>query len=516
MNIKNISLSKASYILNLFGVGGFLVVILWLMASLIKDGLFPLASILGAIVIFVLLVYLRPHFTPIRWLGIAFVFVVLFTVYPIIYTFYLSVTNMGAGHLMSKTQAIERLEAQRYLPEEGTTYSWTAYQSPEGDYALWLMSEEGAGLLVKPGVAPQSVSPGEAGVGELDENGIPIQIAGYQRLEHKSLLAILDKLGAVDFGQPPDAIRIRSMNEAAVLVSLYVYDPARDVIVNQETGEIYEPVEGTFTSPSGEKLTPGYITIVGQRQFVSFLGNKGFREPLVKMFGWNVMFALLTVFVSFAVGLVVTLLFDDLPGRQIIRAILIVPWPIPVLVSVLIWRSMLHPDVGFVAPILESLFGSSPQWFQNAFWTRFALVMVNVWLSYPYFYVITAGALRSIPEEIYDAATVDGAGFWNRFYYVTSPLLLRILTPLLIASFTFNFNNFNVIFIFNFGQPAMAGTIVPMGQTDILISFVYRLAFLTSNTTNYGLAAAITTLLFVFVSVMVLLQVRVTSVFKET
>ena len=90
--------------------------------------------------------------------------------------------------------------------------------------------------------------------------------------------------------------------------------------------------------------------------------------------------------------------------------------------------------------------------------------MVNVWLSYPYFYVITAGALRAIPEEIYSAALVDGANEWQKFYYITLPLLLRILTPLLIASLTFNFNNFNVIYIFNFGLPSMAGTIVPMGQ----------------------------------------------------
>lgn len=516
MNTKNLSLSKSSYILNLMGVGAFIIFTLWLVANLIKDGLFPLASMFGAIVLFMLLVYLRPRFSPIRWLGIAFVFVMLFTIFPILYTFYLSVTNMGAGHLMSKPQAIERLEAQQYLPEEGATYSWTAYQSPRGDYALWLMPEEGPGLLARPGVALQAATPGEAGVGELDEDGIPTQLEGYQRLERKSLLAILDKLGAIEFGQAPDTVRIRSMNEAAALAPLYVYDEAHDVVVNQETGEIYEPIEGTFTSKAGEELIPGYIVPVGERQFVGFLGNKGFREPLLKMFGWNVMFAFLTVFVSFAVGLVVTLLFDDLPGRQIIRALLIIPWPIPVLVSVLIWRSMLHPDVGFVAPILESLFGSSPEWFQNAFWTRFALVMVNVWLSYPYFYVITAGALRSIPEEIYDAAVIDGADFWSQFYYVTSPLLLRILTPLLIASFTFNFNNFNVIYIFNFGLPAMAGTIVPMGQTDILISFVYRLAFLASNTTNYGLAAAITTLLFAFVSIMVLIQVRVTNIFKET
>jgi ABC-type sugar transport system permease subunit len=130
--------------------------------------------------------------------------------------------------------------------------------------------------------------------------------------------------------------------------------------------------------------------------------------------------------------------------------------------------------------------------------------------------VITAGAMRSISEEIYDAATVDGAGPWNQLYYVTLPLLLRILTPLLIASFTFNFNNFNVIYIFNLGNPPMPGTIVPMGHTDILISFVYRLAFVTTNVTNYGLAAAITILLFTFVSIMVIAQLRLTRVFEET
>ena len=87
--------------------------------------------------------------------------------------------------------------------------------------------------------------------------------------------------------------------------------------------------------------------------------------------------------------------------------------------------------------------------------------------------------------------------------------------PLLIASFTFNFNNFNVIYIFNYGNPPMANTIVPMGHTDILISFVYRLAFVTSNVTDYGLAAAITVMLFVLVVGLVLIQMRFTNVFKE-
>jgi ABC-type sugar transport system permease subunit len=176
---------------------------------------------------------------------------------------------------------------------------------------------------------------------------------------------------------------------------------------------------------------------------------------------------------------------------------------------------MLNPDLGFVAPVLESIFGSSPAWFQDPFWTRVALILINVWLSFPYFFVITSGAIRSIPSEIFDAAIVDGARAWTKFYTITLPLLLRIVAPLLIASFTFNFNNFNVIYLFNFGLPAMANTAVPMGQTDILISLIYQLAFTVSNVANYGLAAAITVILFIFIAAMVLLQVRYTSIFEK-
>jgi ABC-type sugar transport system permease subunit len=93
--------------------------------------------------------------------------------------------------------------------------------------------------------------------------------------------------------------------------------------------------------------------------------------------------------------------------------------------------------------------------------------------------------------------------------------LLRILTPLLIASLTFNFNNFNVIYIFNFGLPSMSGTIVPMGQSDILISFIYRLAFISSNVADYGLAASISVILFLLIGSVVLLQTRFTNTFKE-
>jgi len=513
--MKNKTSFTSSYFFNILGAGAVLAFILWFISKLINDGLYPLASAMSAIAVFIAMVYLRPRFTPYRWLGIGIVLAMLFTIYPIAYTFYISATNMGSGHLMTKAQAISRLQDLQYLPENGSSYKWAAFKAADNSYALWLLPKDGPGVFAKQGEPIQSLTPGQAGVGALDKKGFPTQIEGYTRLQLKDVIPLIKDLTAIDFGAPPKMVRIRSLGEAVESQPLYKYDAAQDAMVNQQTGELYKPIEGTFTSAKGETLTPGYIVLIGSRHFTDFLGNARFREPLSKIFVWNLAFTFLSVFFSFAIGLVATLMFDDLPGKRIIRALLIIPWPIPVLISVMIWRSMLHPDMGFVAPILTSIFGSSPAWFQDPFWTRFALVMINVWLSYPYFYVITAGALRAIPEEIYSAAVVDGANAWQKFYYITLPLLLRILTPLLIASLTFNFNNFNVIYIFNFGNPPMADTIVPMGHTDILISFVYRLAFVSSNVADYGLAAAITILLFLLIAFVVILQIRYANMFKE-
>ena len=366
-----------------------------------------------------------------------------------------------------------------------------------------------------PGEALVRLQSGEEGIGEFDEDGIPLSIDGYERLALNQTVGIITQLSEIDFGADENIVRVASLREAAELEAKYEYDATQDAMIDRETGSVYHPVEGTFTSETGEELSPGYIVFIGTRHFERFLGTPGFREPLLSMLAWDISFAFFSVAISFAVGLVVTILFDDLPGKQIIRALLIIPWQIPALISILIWRSMLNPDLGFVSPILESIFGWSPSWFQSVGWTRFAVIMINVWLSYPYFYVISAGAIRSIPSEIYDAAEVDGASPWRKFYHITLPLLLKILMPLLIASFTFNFNNFNVIYLFNFGNPPMANTIVPMGHTDILISFVYRLAFVTSNVTNYGLAAAITVMLFILVALMVIIQMRFTNLFGE-
>lgn len=514
MNQKN-NLKLSTYLINLLVAGVVLVGLLWLVIKLVIDGLYPMASVLSAISVFIALVYFRRKFTAWRWVAIAIVIAFMFTIYPILYTFNISFSNMGSGHLMTKQQSIARIEQLQFIPENSVKYKWTAFKAADGDYALWLIAPDGSALFAKQGKDAEQLAPGQGGVGDLDKDGIPLTIKGYTRLSRAESITNLTALSNIEFGVTPTTYKIKSMSETNESAQLYQYDAAQDVVLNRQIGEVFKPIEGTFTSEKGEELIPGYTVNIGFKHYKYFTGTEGFRKPLANILLWNIAFTFFSVFISFGVGLIASIMFEGLPGRRIIRSLLIIPWPIPVLVSVLIWRNMLHPDMGFIAPILQAIFGSSPDWFTSTFWTRFGVIMVNVWLSYPYFYVITAGALRAIPEEIYSAAIVDGANPWQKFRFITFPLLMRILTPLIVASLTFNFNNFNVIYIFNYGLPAMADTIVPMGTSDILVSFIYRLAFVSSNVADFGLAGAITVLLFILIAVMVILQIRVGNMFKE-
>jgi ABC-type sugar transport system permease subunit len=220
---------------------------------------------------------------------------------------------------------------------------------------------------------------------------------------------------------------------------------------------------------------------------------------------------------TFGLGLAVALLFNDprLPGRKIIFTLLLIPYTIPSLISIMVWRGLLNPEVGIINKTLEALIGASPPWFTDQWWAKAAILLVNLWLGYPYYMLVCSGALQAIPGDIYSAAEVDGASIWQRFWRITLPLLLIAVGPLLVASFTFNFNNFNIIFLFIRGGPPIAGSLTQAGHTDILISYVYNLAFEGGRGAQYGLAAAITMVIFFVVAVITLLQFRYTRMWEQ-
>ena len=132
-------------------------------------------------------------------------------------------------------------------------------------------------------------------------------------------------------------------------------------------------------------------------------------------------------------------------------------------------------------------------------WAKISVILVSVWLTFPYFFLISLGALQSIPAELTEAARVDGGGPWQVFRRVTLPLLLIVVAPLMIASFAFNFNNFGNIYFLTGGGPASSDQ-TTAGDTDILISYTYKLAFASGKGQDYGLASGVALIIFFIVA----------------
>jgi maltose/maltodextrin transport system permease protein len=160
--------------------------------------------------------------------------------------------------------------------------------------------------------------------------------------------------------------------------------------------------------------------------------------------------------------------------------------------------------------ILGAVLGIRPDWTGNAMLARLMILIVNTWLGYPYVMLLCMGLQKSIPRDLYEASALAGAGPLSNFFRITWPLIRKPLTPLLVSSFAFNFNNFVLIYLLTAGRPDFLDTNVPAGETDILVSYTYRIAFVDSGQ-NFGLAAAISTLIFVMVAILSVINLRLTK-----
>jgi len=491
---------------------------IWFIQSAITLGFTQLVIIIGFITIMLNLIFLLPKAYPYRWMAVGLSFLILFTIYPIIFTIYVAFTNYGDGHLLTKEQAIPLIQKATFLPEEGRSYSWTAYKNEAGDYALWLVSPEGQTYIARPGEEIVPAQPGDPGIGEADSNGIPVSLDGYQRLN--GLVAATDQnLPNIKFGVEGDqTIQIRSPSEAAELQIRYLYDEETDTVIDQSTGTVFYNVNGTFTSRTGETIKPGFRAVVGLQNFKDFTTSPALRGPLVRIMVWNFIFPTISVLSTFALGLTIAILYNDkdMPFKKVIRSFLLIPYTIPGLISIIMWRGMMNPEFGVINRALENLIGWAPAWTTEPTAAQAAILIVNLWLGYPYFMLISSGALQAIPTDVYEAAMIDGSSGWQSFRRITLPLVLVAVGPLLIASYVYNFNNFNLIYLFIQGGPPIVGAATQAGHTDILISYVYKLAFESGGRgVQYGLASAISIIVFLIVGALTLFQYRFTNMWEE-
>jgi arabinogalactan oligomer/maltooligosaccharide transport system permease protein len=249
----------------------------------------------------------------------------------------------------------------------------------------------------------------------------------------------------------------------------------------------------------GQELEPGWRTFVGLDNVAAVFTDPLVRGPFFRVFLWTVVFVTCAVFLSFAIGLFLAIVLDK-PGmrfRRTYRSLLVIPYAIPGFLMLLVWAGLLNDDFGVINSLLPAPL--ERPWLFDPFWAKVSVIMVTTWLTVPYFMLVSMGALQSIPSELTEAARVDGAGRFQVFRRVTLPLLMIVVAPLLIASFAFNFNNFNNIYLLTAGGPAAEDQSVA-GATDILISYTYKLAFESGKGQDYGLASAVSIYVFLIVA----------------
>ncbi len=484
---------------------------IWLVYQMVFDGYWPLAATLGAVTIWVNIVFLSGRFYPLRYVAPGLSLMVIMVLYPIIFTFYVSFTNYGTGHLVTEQVAIEQIESYTYLPADAVIYQWTAYKNPAGEYMLWMVNpnDPAETFTVTPGAEPVA-----------REGAPPAEVEGYTQIPSNMLFAELGILSGLTFGVPPDhayKVSQTSMGQAAQYEQLYVYDPAQDAMVDQQTGEVYYNVEGTFTSEDGDRLSPGFAVTTGLDNYRTLFTDPTLRTTFMQVFLWTVIFALMSVFLTFVLGMFLAIVFDvpEMPLRAPLRSLLLIPYTIPAFVAVPVWVGLLNPQFGVVSQMIGAIFGWIPPWFSDPFWSKIGILLIQTWLGFPYMFVVVTGALQTLPNDIYEAADLDGATAWAKFRSITLPLLLVTVGPLLVASFAFNFNNFTVIQLYNNGGPPMPNVPTPVGYTDILATYTYNIAFGAQGTQDYGYASAITMMIFLILFVITQFQFRFTNMLEE-
>jgi maltose/maltodextrin transport system permease protein len=454
--------------------------------------------------------------------GVAGMFV--FVVFPMIYTVNIGFTNYSSRNLLTFERATRYL-LDETTPGEGKLYTFTLHA--EGDEFRLVFhpkqeEEESSseGEAKRPaGKVPVYVTPSLALLKPEPPtvvDAVPLKEGSFEPanpLELKDVIrhrAVLAKL-KVRF---PDGTlaSMTGLREFAPLQVLYKQNPD-GTLTNQKTGDVLTPnfETGFYETKAGEQVRPGFKVGIGFGNYLRMIADPEFRGPFIAIFLWTVTFAALTVLFTLIVGttLAVLLNWEGLRFRTFYRTLLFLPYAVPGFISILVFKGLFNQNFGEINLILHHLFGIKPSWFADPFLAKCMILIVNTWLGYPYIMVLCTGLIKAIPFDLYEASAIAGAGPLTNFFKITAPLIVKPLTPLLISSFAFNFNNFVLIALLTNGRPDFLNTRVPAGTTDILVSYTYRIAFQDSGQ-NFGLAAAISTVIFILVAVLSMINLRLT------
>ncbi len=444
--------------------------------------------------------------------GIAFLLI--YQVFTIGYTGYVAFTNYGEGHNSTKSDAVASLliQNEKRVPESDSYPLSVVRNDDELGFAIVAGDEVRVGTEEDPlHVVDDAVV----------TDGRITEIPGFEVL---SLAEIVQQQSAVTSLRVPfsddaesGSLRTQNATEGYIYSSSLKYDKDADTMTDTSSGVVYEAnKDGQFESPDGSKLNVGWRANVGLDNFKTAFTDQRYAQPFFKVLVWTFVFAILSVVITFLLGLFFAIVLNDerLKGRRVLRSLLILPYAFPAFMSFLLWRGMLNTKYGFFNEVIFN--GAHINWLGDPWLAKLAVLGVQLWVGFPYMFLICTGALQSIPGDVVEAARIDGAGPLRIWKSITMPLLLIAVAPLLIASFSFNFNNFNIIKMLTDGGPRFADASVPIGSTDILITMVYSISGLDGTaSTNYGLASAMSILIFLIVATISILSFKRTRALEE-
>lgn len=456
-------------------------------------------------------VYFSKRAIPAKYLLPGLVFLLVYQVYVMGSTAWVAFTNYGDGHNDSKQAAITQILKASDRRVEGTsTYPVTVVEKDgELGFAVVRDGHAEAGTQNTPLAEVQGAV--VAGTRVTEVPGWNVLSPADVQARQKDVLEL-----RVNLSDDPTQGWLRTDNAsfAYVAKSALTYDAAADTFTDPE-GKVYHADEsvGAFVASDGSQLTPGWRVFVGTKNFTEVFNDSRLTGPFLSIMAWTFAFAILSVLTTFALGLALAVIYNDkrVRGRTFYRAIFLLPYAFPAFLAALTWKGMLNREFGIINQLLG---GADIAWLSDGNLAKLAILGVNLWLGFPYMFLVSTGALQAIPGELTEAAIMDGAGAWRRFRSVTLPILMVSLAPLLIASFAFNFNNFSLIYMLTGGGPNYKNISVPVGETDVLISMVYKIAF-AGGSPNYGLASAMSIFIFVVVGVIAWLGFRRTKALEE-
>lgn len=231
---------------------------------------------------------------------------------------------------------------------------------------------------------------------------------------------------------------------------------------------------------------------------------------------WTLIWAFFATFSNYIFGMILAIVINrkETKGKSFWRFCFVLSCAVPSFVSLLIMRTMLQPD-GAVNVLLRQLgwiaADSSLPFFTDSLWAKVTVIVINIWVGVPYTLLQLTGVLQNIPADIYEAAKIDGANSVQIFFKITLPYMLFVTTPYLIATFTGNVNNFNIIYLLSGGDPVIDLSSTA-GSTDLLVTWLYKL---TIDKQYYNIGAVIGILTFIILAIGALVTYRNSKSYKD-